>query len=653
MAKALKIMNNRRRKGLNYYFRLDLRSIQGRLTLPFMLIMVVAIGLLYGMNYYWQWINQDKDRLINTLRPVHTESVVLAGLLRRSETNLNQFLYLNDAELEKANKELWLIDIPQQEDRLKGAIFRTNDEESRVLFTSLNRQLGEVRQLQHKIMRDFAIRQNHKIVKYQIQNDLKFAIRETEKILDNLKARAHDQETLLLNAINNRITNFYWLLGVSFVVGFILCYTVGLQMFAEIFRWVRDFRDKYREISYGNLPEHFTPQKNEFNNLANFTNRLIDNLSALRNYAVEVGKGHFSTETKIFGANSTLGKSLTEMGLSLQKVYDEEKTRNWITEGLAEFGETLRYNSQDLDSLCRETISQLVRHLEAIQGGFFILNRESEPAYFELKASFAYGRQKFIERKIEVNEGLLGRVFNEREKVYLTEIPANYIEVTSGLGSTKPKTLILLPLLNDEKEIQGAIELASFKEFEEYQLDFLAKLCNTIASTITIVIATQKNQKLLIDSQKIAETLRQKEEEARQNAIELNRLREQTERDLYQTRSELTRLNLVLNQLNSGIVIFNDEGKIEFFNQTAEQIFGYELPEVINRNIRVIIPQEYLNENEDEDSGGLLQMTKTAKKVEAIRKDGSKIMLNLDITELENKNDNFFMILINNSSDSF
>jgi PAS domain S-box-containing protein len=529
---------------------------------------------------------------------------------------------------------------------LKGSIFRANDEESRVLFTSLNRQLGEVRQLQHKIMRDFAIRQNHKIVKYQIKNELKFAIRETEKILDNLKARAHDQEAVLANAINNRITNFYWLLSISFIAGFILCYTVGLQMFVEIFRWVREFRDKFREISYGNLPEHFPPQKSEFNNLANFSNRLIDNLNSLRNYAVEVGKGHFSTETKIFGANSTLGKSLTEMGLSLQKVYDEEKTRNWITEGLAEFGETLRFNSQNLDSLCRETISQLVRHLEAIQGGFFILNREAEPWCFELKASFAYGRQKFIERKIEINEGLLGRVFNEREKVYLTEIPANYIEVTSGLGSTKPKTLILLPLLNDEQEIQGAIELASFKEFEEYQLDFLAKLCNTIASTITIVIATQKNQKLLIDSQKIAETLRQKEEEARQNAIELSRLREQTERDLFKTRSELARLNLVLNELHWGVVLFNNEGKIEFFNHTAEQIFGYESDEVINRNIRVIIPQEYLNENEDEGSNELLQMTKTTKKVEAIRKDGSKVLLHLDLTELENKDDNFFMILV-------
>ena len=40
--------------------------------------------------------------------------------------------------------------------------------------------------------------------------------------------------------------------------------------------------------------------------------------------------------------------------------------------------------------------------------------------YIELVSCFAYNRQKFIEKKIEIGVGLIGRSIQEKETIYIT-----------------------------------------------------------------------------------------------------------------------------------------------------------------------------------------------------------------------------------------
>jgi PAS domain S-box-containing protein len=640
-------MSKKRSRGLSYYFTVNLGTIQGRITFPFVLIMITAFLLIFGVDYFWRGINQDKDFLLRQVKPVAIESVKLSNILHKSQYLLHQYLILKETSYELANKELWSMQVENQKAVFRGVIRQLNDKEADIIFNRLITQIKDLQVIQEKTIIDFDKRRNEKIARYRVKNDLSLALREVDKSLDNLVALAQEKETLTNNNISNQKTQFYWVISLSFIVGFIACYAVGLQMFASIFKWMRELRDKYRDISYGNLPEPFAPKHNEFRNIAQNTNLLIENLKALRNYAIEVGKGNFSLQTKIFGSNSAIGRSLTEMGLSLQRVYNEERTRNWVTEGLADFSEIMRANSHNIDELCRESISYLVKHIEAIQGGFFIVNRDESEVFFELKASFAYGKQKFNNRRLSLNEGLLGRVYNEREKVYLNDLPANYIEVSSGLGGTKPKTLILLPLINEESIMQGVIELASFKEFEDYQVDFLEKLCSSAASTITVVLATQKNQKLLEESQKIAENLRQQEELSRQTAVELNLLREGTEQELNTALFNFEKLKKLIYEIPEAVLIFNQEGRIEFFNDLSIQIFGYEDFELNGRQIKTIFPDDFTQNHPDPIGGGLVtQAVGIRKKVEAIKKNGAQILLNISWNETEINGVNYWICLI-------
>jgi PAS domain S-box-containing protein len=633
-------MSEKKSRKFNWYFKIDTQSVQGRVTIPFVLVGLLMGIIIYVGDYYRSMMDSEKDRILNNVKPVATESIQLRSLIKQTQANLSYYLYnVEDDSTLDANKNLWAIDIRQQKDLLQGAIRRAQSPEASLIFTTVSGQINELNRLEEEIEKLRNVTQNNKIIRYKVKNELLFTVQSIDNGIKKLIAIAHSQEGELLRTLEVQRLWFYRILLAVLVIGFVICYAVGLQMFVGIFSWFREVRDKFREISYGNLPEPFTVRNNELHGITRYGNRLIDNLTALKGYALEVGEGNFSLQTKIFGSNSTLGRSLNEMSQSLQRVYDEERKRNWITEGLAEFSEIFRTHSQNSEMLSRETLRALVAHLEIIQGGVFILDREIKPPVFELKASYAYGREKFIQKTIDAQEGLLGRVYMEKEKVILRDIPNNYLEITSGLGSTKPNTLILLPLLNDEQDLMGVLELTSLNELEEYQIDFLEKLCGSLASTITIVLAGQRNEKLLIESQKFAESLSKKEEEARIIVRELTEVREEAERRLRTIELQNQKMIAIFQNISEAVILTDLEGKIEFFNQSAEKIFGFRYKEILGRNIRLILTvddvaesdiffQDYLNVQE-------AALLRTEHQVEAIRKDSTRLSVNLTMSEIE------------------
>lgn len=253
----------------------------------------------------------------------------------------------------------------------------------------------------------------------------------------------------------------------------------------------------------------------------------------LFNFAEELSKGNLNSEYEPEKGNA-LGNIMIELRDNLQqnkkeeiKRKEEDEQRNWTAGGLAKFGEILRNNNDNIDKLAFEVISQLSEYIEAVQGGFFILNDDlAEDPHFELIAHFAYGRRKYSQKRIELSEGLVGRAAYEKSTIYLDEVPEEYIEVTSGLGEANPRVLLIVPLkVNDE--IHGVLELSSFHPFAEHVVSFVEKVAESIATTISTVKTNMRTTKLLADSQEQADRLSQQEEEMRQNMEELQATQEE------------------------------------------------------------------------------------------------------------------------------
>lgn len=627
-----------KRSVFSYYFRLNLRTFQGRITLPFVVATVLAILMLYISNYYYLQISAQKDHIHQRIVPVQAECEKLLAMVRKSQYSFTYYLYSTKDSTSEANRLIWRDEIDPQRDKLRNLLNAANNEEAKERFsTQLNKQISEINQIQESIERERKTRQNIRFVHYRVVSELNHAVGEFERTLAYITSLAIKQAKDQQRAVENQQNWFYMGLFAILIFGFIGTYLLGLQMFLAIFGWIKELKEKTEQMSKGNLPTPFIVRDNEFKRLSMHGNVLLENLKALREYAIEVGKGNFSTKTKLFEENSPLGSSLNEMGQSLQNVYAEERRRNWITEGLAEFAEIFRTNSQNLDILCKETLKQLVQYLEVVQGAIFLINREEFEETFELKAAYANSREKFLHKKIPVYDGLLGRVYQEKETVLLKEVPDGYAEIISGIGSTKPKNLVVIPLLDDDGRIQGTIEIATLVELETYKIDFLEKLANSLASTIAIASIGLSNQKTLLELQTNSAILKQKEYEAQAMMTEMNEEYQRLEIKATENQRYAERLQAIFKHLPEPLILTDAKGSIQLFNPAAERVWQYKSKDIAGKDYRMLLaPDAHLeflqnNTNPDLESETIVQVET---KVQIVKKDGVKQILGLQHQEV-------------------
>ena len=281
------------------------------------------------------------------------------------------------------------------------------------------------------------------------------------------------------------------------------------------------------KLSKGDLSESGVVTRNELRPLSNALNFLKTSLIHVKEYAEKIGKGEYGAELNSFDEESELGKTFTHMRDRLLKVSEEEVKRSKINAGLAKFSEIIGNYTNNLELFGDEVISSLVKFLEANQGAFFVVN-ENEDA-LELVSSYAYEKKKFLNKKLRKGQGMAGQVWQEGKKLYIKDVPEEYVNITSGLGYSTPRCVLIIPLHFNE-QVHGIIEVASFNEFEEYELEFVDKVAENIASALASVKVNTTTQKLLLESKELTEQMRAQEEEMRQNMEELQATQEELER---------------------------------------------------------------------------------------------------------------------------
>lgn len=209
----------------------------------------------------------------------------------------------------------------------------------------------------------------------------------------------------------------------------------------------------------------------------------------------------------------------------VEKSHAEDEKRSWAATGQACFSELLR-NSHNLHEIYDELISGIVKYLGANQAALFELHEESNHKCLKMTACYAYDRKKHMEKTVEIGQGLVGQTYLEGETLRLSEIPSGYINITSGLGEAPPSFLVVLPLKINE-DIAGILEMASFKEIEPYQIAFLEKLGESLASAIVNHRVSAQTADLLEQTRAQSEEMRAQEEEMRQNMEELQATQEE------------------------------------------------------------------------------------------------------------------------------
>ncbi|MDQ3395379.1 MAG: GAF domain-containing protein [Bacteroidota bacterium] len=262
----------------------------------------------------------------------------------------------------------------------------------------------------------------------------------------------------------------------------------------------------------------------------------IENLQKASYFVNQISEGNYDVkwekltdEIVPLNQNNLAGR-LIFMRDEMKKVKDEDLKRFWITDGLSKCSEIIRHNQQNLEELAYQSLLFLIKYLNSNQGSLYVLeDNENEEPYLRLASCYAFNRKKLITKRMEIGEGLLGQTYLEGETVFLKDLPNGYTTIKSGLGDSTPSCLVIVPLKYNE-QIPAIIELASFEVFEPYQISFLERAGEFIASAIATAQNNGKTKTLLEQLQYQTEQLRSQEEEMRQNMEELEATQEEMRR---------------------------------------------------------------------------------------------------------------------------
>ncbi|MGB9747466.1 MAG: PAS domain S-box protein [Bacteroidales bacterium] len=292
-----------------------------------------------------------------------------------------------------------------------------------------------------------------------------------------------------------------------------------------------------------------------------------------------IHKGENTAEFNSLLGEEDVGKAIRDLEIKIHKEVEEENKRRWISEGKNLLSDVLRV-SATLEDLAFNTLSTVAKYTGMAAGVFFDFNEETE--VLEAIATFAYNRKKFIKQAFNIGEGLVGEAAFEKDIIYRTEIPEEYVTIKSGLlGDAKPRSLIVLPLISDKK-IQGVVEFASLAERIDEHVFELLKACAFMAAQAVFALKTNKRTALLLEEmQKYTRELMTKQEMLNQHAIamqqtqaELQKTNQILEAKIREVRNSEFRIQSILENIAEVITIYDKDGLIKYESPSMKNVFG-------------------------------------------------------------------------------
>lgn len=440
---------------------------------------------------------------------------------------------------EEDRKNIWKKRIQPTLDSIDAHIETGFSDEIKATFNKINDKINDTRSLQSELVSDYD--------RYgQMPKEGLFSLR---KYATDLAEHYHvfletdPQPIVIPNRSEDGLDDDVIFLFVIGIVIFALILVIIYSLVVYLKRPIMRLDQYLAEIRMGNLPGELQISSDDFRPIVRSVNYISKKLRTIKDFAVQVASGDFDNEDNVsFERDGDFGNALGDMQVSLKKVAQEDTQRNHINQGLANFSEILGHNTNNLDKFCDEIILNLVKFLKANQGAIFVVNDDDEfHPYLEMHASYAYDKKKYDERQVARGQGLIGQAWTEGQRIYVTDVPNEYINITSGLGYSTPRCLLIVPLVFNE-EVHGVIELASFQELKDYELGFVEKVSESISSSLASVKVNTKTQALLGQAEELTARMKGQEDDMRAKVDELRVTQEESQRREEEHLREIRRL---------------------------------------------------------------------------------------------------------------
>ncbi|RLD52603.1 MAG: hypothetical protein DRI94_02595 [Bacteroidetes bacterium] len=385
----------------------------------------------------------------------------------------------------------------------------------------------------------------------------------------------------------------------------------------------------------GNLPPEYKNTANNLNKISQFYN----DISAFTEHIIS---GNFDIHLKERSENDSPSKALNKISDYLKEKKQEQTTEEketslqlWMRKGRFEISEAERISSKDIGNLSYNIIRSVVNYIDALMGGIYLYDKENEN--IELISAYAYETQKHFNVSFKPGEGIVGACILEKKKVVLNNIPEDYIKIATGLGSGTPAFIAVIPIVF-KNEINAAVEVAFMNKPEDYKIEFIEQLSDSIGAWIDASLVSTKTGELLEISQKQTQELADKEDELNKKVTELQEIQEKT--------AEInTRYESILNAVNQTImtVEYTLDGTIITCNSVYTDIMGFEPEDIKGKNVLEIV------QDQSESLKQIIEEVKTGKtikkEVKRYTKDGKEKTLTATYTPYLDKEGKIAQIL--------
>ncbi len=256
--------------------------------------------------------------------------------------------------------------------------------------------------------------------------------------------------------------------------------------------------------------------------LTDNVNQLAANLTtqvrAIADVATAVTKGDLtrSIAVEALGEVAALKDNINEMIVNLAETTRKNTDQDWLKTNIAKFTGMLQ-GQRDLLTVSKLLLSELTPLVGAQHGTFYIAESAEAEESLKLLAAYASSRENSIPNQFQMGDGLVGQCALEKRRILVTDVPKDYVRITSSLGGGTPLSIVVLPVLF-EGETRAVIELASFRHFTDVNLAFLDQLTQSIGIVLNTIAATMRTEQLLKKSQALAEQLQKTNAELEEKA---------------------------------------------------------------------------------------------------------------------------------------
>ncbi|MCS6820286.1 MAG: PAS domain-containing protein [Microscillaceae bacterium] len=576
----------------NYW---NIRTITGKivwLTFSFLSILIITNSLTLYQNQRTTSLNQYVEEVRSKIPAL---SNALVSSLNRSISLQKSYWMTQDKKYLRDRDFLWEAIISKQSKELLSLKDKVLEKENKARLDSIQKLLPKLQKKQQSLDKDFERQVSYR--KFYIKQDtlakqtLRAYIEQEAKLqttfnelLENKDAEFKELRQILirlssssnklledeLKRVNKELNQLSTFIVIATIFALLIIISLTYSLTRKFQESIAQPAFMLNQLADGELIRVAKVPDNEFADIVKSANTLSKRLRRTSLFALEIGEGRFDTPFEPVSQQDMLGNALLQMSQKLQKSSEKDFIRKWTTEGLSKFVIMLRENKENLKLWAETIIWQMTKYVEAQNGCFYILNEDNpQEPYLELFAGYGLNDKNLKREKIKIHqrfaEGLVGQCFKEARTLIFTDIPNDYVQISSASGKAKPKFLLIVPLKLNEK-VEGVVELASIKPMPPYQIEFIERLAENIAANLLTIKANDKTQKLLLETQKQADMLKTQEEEMRQNYEELQASQEETKYKSLQLEK------LLQEAQQKELEILHVKAKIEKAKQNFEQM---------------------------------------------------------------------------------